>query len=70
MLAYEFARLVPPEWTYPPFGLAALFVLAAAVAILPLGLVVRSARTRTSFVPPPLPDAPSLPATPVKPRLA
>ncbi len=68
MIAYEFARLVPPEWTYPPFGLAALFVLAAAIAILPLGLVVRSART--GFVPPPLLDAPSLPATPVKPRLA
>jgi hypothetical protein len=68
MIAYEFARLVPPEWTYPPFGLAALFVLAVAIAILPLGLVVRSART--GFVPPPLPDAPSLPATPVKPRLA
>jgi predicted lysophospholipase L1 biosynthesis ABC-type transport system permease subunit len=68
MIAYEFARLVPAEWTYPPFGLAALFVLAAAIAILPLGLVVRSART--GFVPPPLPDTPSLPATPVKPRLA
>lgn len=67
MNTYEFARLVPAAWSYDEFSFTVVLSPTLLAAFLLLALTVRS--TLRSFAARPSPDAPSLPATPVKPRL-
>ncbi|MCX8070927.1 MAG: hypothetical protein N3C12_00550 [Candidatus Binatia bacterium] len=68
MTTYEFTRILPLAWEYDASLLTAGILVALALAISPfVALLLRRA---LSLLARPCGDPPSLPATPVKPRLA
>jgi hypothetical protein len=69
MIAYEIARVLPPTWHYEESALFSVVVATAVVAVLaPFG--TWALRHLLACVGRTCDEAPSLPASPVKPRLA
>lgn len=68
MNAYELARLLPPTWEYGSSVIPVVVLAMFAIAGAPLAAVL--VRRLAAILASPCGDPPSLPAKPVKPRLA